>query len=237
MINSIDSWQVVDECPGTSLDTVFPISKRTACLIARNKTKSVLKTNFLNIQGAVEMMKGLDYHHDNFMNVINSLAQIGLTDEANEFRCILLHEAVAYLNRLGQYYYFLRSDFVRKNCAAAESFAPTIVAFVVFRRKHSAHRSIDAPKGESAHVQTTQAMSMSSVWGQMFEPKPGHPCHLSQVKTQGGIEEFSRNQWKNSYLVFQLITDNPNDWHNFSIEKEHPIIMEEAFTVLEKVLN
>jgi len=52
MINDIAGWQIIDECPETPLDKIFPISRRAACLIARNQTKApLLSTNFLNIQG------------------------------------------------------------------------------------------------------------------------------------------------------------------------------------------
>ena len=240
MINDINTWRVgvVDECPGTPLDTVFPISKRAACFIARNKANALLKTHFLNAQGAVEMMKGLDYHHDNFMNVINCLAQIGMQDGANDLQCVLLHEAVAYLNRLGQFYYFLKSSFVKEHCSNTESLAPSILKHVIFRHK-SVHRSIDKPdtfRPESEHVRATQAMSLSAIGAKIFEPKPGQVSHFSRVKTTD-VETFFRDLWGNNYLIFQLITDEPEVFHNFSIEKEHAKIMHEAYAILERVLK
>jgi hypothetical protein len=36
------------------------------------------------------MMKGLDYHHDNFMNIINRLAEVDLEDEAGQLKSDLL---------------------------------------------------------------------------------------------------------------------------------------------------
>jgi len=219
------------------LDKVAPISKRATCLIARNKAKPPLSTNFLNIQGAVEMMKGLDYHHDNFIRIINRLAEVDLNDEAQELKADLLHEVVAYLNRLGQFHYFIFSPFVKKNCPTAESLAPTIEKFLIFRRKHSAHRSIDCPQNETAHIQETQAMSMSSIGGKIFETKPGQSCNLLEVKTEAEQIEHIRNNWKKCYWLCQLITDDPKDVHNFSIEREHPVIMLEAYAVLEMVLK
>ena len=238
VINDITMWRasVTDECPGTPLGIISPMSKRAACLIARNKANALLKTKFFNIQGAVEMMKGLDYHHDSFMDVINRLATVGFTDEAHGLKAILLHEAVAYLNRFGQFYYFLKSPIVLKHCPNAESLAPTIVKHVIFRHK-SVHRSIDKPdkrKPESEHVQATQAMSFSAIGGKIFEPKPGNNTNISQIKSE---VEMVRNLWGNSYLVFQIITDEPGVFHNFSIEKEHPTIMKEAYAVLEQVLK
>lgn len=214
---------------------VFPISKRAACLIARNKANPLLKTNFLNIQGAIDMMKGLDYHHDNFMKLIHRLAEVDLSDEAQGLKECLSHEVVAYLNRLGQFHYFIVSDFVREHCSDAVVVASTLEKFVVFRMKHSAHRSIDKPRGESSRIQETQAMSMSSIGGNIFEPKPGNPCNLLKAKTTAGMLTYRRNLWIKCYSSQQLITDTAEIFHSFSIEKEHLTIMREAYAVLEKV--
>jgi hypothetical protein len=238
MINDITGWQVIDEYPETPLDTIVPISKRATSLIARNKTKaSLLNTNFLEIQGAVEMMQGLDYHHDNFMKLINRLVEFDLTDEAHGLKISLSHEVVAYLNRMGQFYYFIDSEFIKKHCSTAKSLAPTIDKFFVFRRKHSAHRSIDQRRGESLRVRETQAMSMSSIGPKIFETKPGQSCNLLEAKTKNDAIEHIRNNWKKCYWICQLITDDPKDFHNFSIEKEHPTIMQEAYAILEQVLK
>jgi len=182
------------------------------------------------------MMKGLDYHHDNFMNCVNRLAQIGLGLETRDLEAVLMHEATAYLNRLGQIYYFIESDFVEKTCPAAQLLSPVINKYVIFRHKHSAHRSIDAPRNESRHIQTVQAFSMSAIGGRMFQPKPGNTQTLLSVKTPEDLQEFHRMHWKYSYVQFQLLTDDPNVYHNFSIEKEHPAIIQEAYAVLEKLL-
>jgi hypothetical protein len=237
VISDINSWPIVDEYPESQLDGVFPISTRAACLMVRSKSNAVLSTNFINIQGAIEMMKGLDYHHDNLIGVVNQLAEFGLTGNKTALFAVLLHEAVAYMNRLGQFYYFSKSPFVQKICANSESLTPTIVKHIVFRQKHSAHRSIDDPRDESEHVQLTQAWSMSSISGHLFDPKPGQFRDISQLKTMQEIEEHARRIWKESYLVFQLITDDPKVFHNFSIEKEHPTIMQEAYAVLAQVLK
>jgi hypothetical protein len=235
MINDIASWRIIDECPELPLDMVFPISKRAACLIARNKANRLLKTNFLNIQGAVDMMKGLDYHHDNFMKLIHRLAEVDLSDEAQGLKVYLSHEVVAYLNRLGQFHYLIASDFVKEHCSDATALASTIKKFVVFRMKHSAHRSIDKPRGESARIQETQAMSLSSIGGNTFEPKPANPCNLLEVKTTADMLAYRRNNWIKCYFSQQLITDDPEIAYSFSIEKEHLTIMREAYAVLEKV--
>jgi len=237
-INDINRWHyVIDEHPGVELDAIFPISSRVACFIARNKDKQVLKQHFLNVQGAVEMLKGLDYHHDNFMFIIGELAKIGIFGDAIGLETKLFHETVAYLNRLGQFYYFTRSSFVKERCLTVESLTTSISKHAVFRMKHSAHRSIDAPKGESEHIQMAQALSMSVIGGKMFSPKPGQSHNLAPNMTVAELEEFQKISWKKCYRTFQLITDNPNVFYNFSPEKEHPTIMQEGLSVLKQLVK
>lgn len=231
--HDINSYRLIDESPGTPLDKVFPFSKRAACLVVRRKSSALLKTNFFNIQGAVEMLYGLDYHHDHFMTIISHLAMIG---DAKELLLVLYNEATAYMNRLGQFFYFINSDFVHSNCQGMPPFAPTIEKFVIFRHKHSAHRSIDFPKKESAQIQAVQAMSMSSMGGRHFQPKPGVSTGHESAELMTDVEAYLRRLWSHHYLEFQLMTDDPKVVHNFSIEREHPAIMLEAYAVLEKLL-
>jgi hypothetical protein len=238
MINDITGWIVFDECPDTPLDAIFPLSRRAACLVARNQDKTTnLNTNFLNIQGAVEMMLGLDYHHDNFINVVKRLTEAELTDESRGLKAQLVHEVVAYLNRMGQFHYFMISPFVRKQCPDAKTLAPTIEKFLPLRLKHSAHRSIDAPKDDdSQHMQETQAMSMSAFGPKIFEPKPGQSHNILDAKSEAERIAFFQDNWKKCFWICQFLTDNPKDVLNFSLEREHPKIMSEALLILEKVL-
>jgi hypothetical protein len=239
MINDINSWKIFDECPGIALDSIYPVSKRAVCLIARNKIHPLLKSDFFRFQGAIEMMQGLDYHHDRFMTTVNQLAEIGLDDAVNGLQIVLLHEATAYLNRLGQFYYFLDSKFVQQICPTTKSLAPDIVSFVFFRNKSTAHRSIDKPdkwRPESPHIQSTQAMSMSSIGGRLFEPKPGQTHDLSSVKSAADAEKFEREKWSKCFRVFQLI-GHPQGFINFSPERNHPAIMEQAYSILVQILK
>jgi hypothetical protein len=237
MINDISGWLVFDECPDMPLDAIFPLSRRAACLVARNKDKTTnLDTNFLNIQGAVEMMLGLDYHHKNFMSAVKQLTEAELTDKARGLKAQLVHEVVAYLNRMGQFHYFLISPFVGEHCPDAKALAPTIEKFLPLRLKHSAHRSIDASRGESQHIQETQAMSMSAIGSKISEQKPGQRHNMLDAKSEAEQVRFIRDNWKKCYWICPFLTDNPRDVLNFSLEREHPKIMEEAFSILERVL-
>ena len=68
-------------------------------------------------------------------------------------------ELVAYLNRLGQFYYFTKSTFVTNINKTALSLIPRIDELKIFRMKNTAHRSLDAPRDESYILQLYQANS------------------------------------------------------------------------------
>jgi len=239
MINDITGWILVDEFPNQQLDSIFPLSKRAVCLIARKQNeKTILNTNFLNIQGAVEMMLGMDYHHGNFMRIVEQLGEVELTNGARRLKADLIHEVIAYLNRIGQFHYFLDSEFVKGFCSDANAVAPTLERFLPLRMKHSAHRSIDAPtKKDSIHFQETQAMSMSAIGPKHFDPKPGQRVNMLDATTDAEKIKFVRDNWKKCFLVCQFLTEDPKGALDFSIEREHPVIMQEAYSVIEKVLD
>jgi hypothetical protein len=153
-------------------------------------------------------------------------------DEAHIF-----HEAVAYVNRMGQFYYFIKSNLVTRALGGGDALAsiPTITKYVVFRNKYSAHRSIDFPRDESEETQLLQALSLSRVWGRRMQLKPGGgesrwPRHMKADSAEA--REFHRQEWLNRHITFQLY-DAENDQHlNFTIEREHEHICAEAYAVL-----
>lgn len=140
MFNPKD-WNLEDPCPDKRLSEIFPLSVRAWSGLIRSKDNAVFEKGFLNLVGAVDMMMGLDYHHDNFCTIINTLTKLPylytLTKRESRF---LIHEAVAYLNRLGQFYHFASSEFVTSVVPNWDKIIPTIIKFKRFRDKHSAHR-------------------------------------------------------------------------------------------------
>ncbi|HET6892512.1 MAG TPA: hypothetical protein VFH31_15520 [Pyrinomonadaceae bacterium] len=122
------------------------------------------------------MLGGLDYHHDNFISRLDQLAPyyerystflknaleqrsgdppstVPTDDERGIFE-MLNHEAVAYLNRLGQFYYFAKALKVNAHL-------PRAYQLMLFRNKHTAHRSIDAPLNEDSDLREVHATAFS----------------------------------------------------------------------------
>lgn len=200
----------------------------------RNRAKPLLKEGFLNIVGAVEMIAGLDYHHDNIVRLSEQLATGVATDEID-----LYHEAVAYLNRMGQFYYFVKSRFVARAVSRASDQIPTIQKFVVFRMKNAANRSIDAPRDEPEDVQLSQAMSLTRAWGKLMTLKPGarEVIWSGEIKAESLIaREIHRQQWETRHLAFQIFDSTSGKHVNFTIQREHEQICAEAYALLSSVI-
>lgn len=228
------NWRLEDPCPGLPLANINPPSSRAWAALIRSRDKDVVRRSFLGIVGAIDMMRGLEYHSGNFCRIINEIALLSLLDAVSlEKKLTLIHEGVAYLNRLGQFYYFASSRLVRGIVSDWNSIIPMIVKLKRFRDKHSAHRSIDKPKpGDKAHVQEVHAWVFSSLGGGLFSPKPGKARVWSPSDFMNQYK-----MWTESYFCFQLIGDGEHDTLNLCIERDHPVIISEAYELISAVLQ
>ena len=234
---NIDNINFKDPNEGIPLNEILPLSERAVSHIARSRHLPILKNSFVNIFGAVEMMQGLTYHHAHFMSLVKSCHTTAPTIQTSEaFR----HEVVAYLNRLGQFWSFSKSDLIKKCCASPEVALPTFNKLIVFRHKHTAHRSIDQPKTEDDDdLQVMNAISLSVLGGQFFHPKPGHSLpNLSSIPTRSDkdLDELRCHLYKNFYFGFQIYDVKHSDHVNFLIERDHELIMREAYCLIDALL-
>jgi hypothetical protein len=234
VFKSIANFSGADPQPGIPLAAISPLSQRANALMMRNRNKPALLEGFLNVLGAIEMLAGLEYHHDNVVRFSGLLAAGEVFDET-----YLYHEAVAYVNRLGQFHYFAKSELVAKAVNDPLAKIPTIQKFLPFRMKHAAHRSLDSPRKETEDAKILQAMSLSRAVGRMMTLKAGAANILpSQGVTLDAeaLDRFRQLQWQNSYLTFQLFDEDTETHLNLILEKEHPTISAEAYDLLASVI-
>ncbi|MEP1939488.1 MAG: hypothetical protein ABJK11_08000 [Balneola sp.] len=233
MIHSISNWSIQDPYPSKKLEEVVPISMRIQCLIARNTNHELLKENFISISGAINMISGLEYHYQNFMEIVKLLSK-----GKNYKRPYLEHEIIAYINRVGQFYFFATSSLVKKIIPSILTQIPTIEHIYMFRRKHTGHRSIDRPfKEDTRHLQGVHAMSLTGMIGIHFEPKDKSKS-LPQPKLQGrnNWSKLMKDHWKLGYAGYQL-NMGKDGIYNIFIEKDHSLIVNEAYSVFEKLFD
>ena len=77
------NWRLEDLCPSQPLNTITPISLRGWSALVRSKEKTVVKDGFINLVGAIDMMRGLDYHYEHFCIIVNEIAELPLLDVQN----------------------------------------------------------------------------------------------------------------------------------------------------------
>lgn len=163
-------FNIYDPHPGIRLNEIMPLSARARSWLAR-VVKEVPDDESIRVVGVVTMLEGLDYHHERFLTLVGELASYFLfkteispsmsnedmqrlipTSLERKLLRALDDEAVAYFNRLGQLHAFAKG---RKliDCMQKTD------QIMVFRNKHTAHRSIDAPRRESKDEQNWQAMA------------------------------------------------------------------------------
>lgn len=232
MWNDINDWHLDDGHSETPLSEIASIPDRIYSLIARNKTHSIIKGNFLRIMGAAEIIYGIQYHRDQFLNTIKPLSELSIVaPESKPLHRALNHEAVAYVNRVGQFWYFLDSAFVREKIVDLDSRTPTIRQISVYRNKHSAHRSIDSPKTQDTPYLQQQHASVFTNFGGLL----GHPKDPSiQYSKTEALEDHivtQRHLLKN-YILHQIQLDDGKTVLNISVERDHPLVMSEAWDLM-----
>lgn len=199
------------------------ISQRVFSFIVQNKHKIHDMRDYTRIMGALQFIEGLEYHYNNFTNHLQNLAaKEYLSDDS-----MLDHEATAYINRLGQIYYFIRSFRLLKHC-------PKIKELYLFRRKNSGHRSIDCPSDEDeVHEQIWQSgcLRRKSFAGKFDE--------------NFTVEDFQ--EYKNDFLSpkryihkkvlvsYQILSGKKHA--DFTPQIDHPIILKEIESVYINLLS
>lgn len=217
-LNNRRNWNIADPNEGISLESIQPLSSRAESLIARS-TSSLLREHFIQIHGVASILSGLTYHHDRF-----ALLRAALKPRFGNDYGPIRHEAVAWVNRVGQLYYFVNSQLVRSRLGGVS--IPTVENVMPFRHKHTAHRSFDAPRDEdSAGTKVLHAMSMSDTGGILWTPK--------SMGTKPG--DISTPPVDTHYLSFQ-IRGKDNRVHNFALERDHPLVLGEGYDVLSRLL-
>jgi hypothetical protein len=78
---SIKHWNFPDPAPNIPISQIPRVSERAIALMARNRDKPLLNTDFLRIYGAVEMVAGMEYHYENFVRL--SISGLLANEEMN----------------------------------------------------------------------------------------------------------------------------------------------------------
>jgi hypothetical protein len=192
------SFRILDPHPGTAVAAISPASQQAKAIIARAGVGAswspVESAQFIGVPG---ILAGMEYHFENhrrhWMAVLpfyaahvefiarlregklpaNSLSPMHPTPLLTELCERCHHEAAAYLNRMAQFIYFAKA----RN---RENLMPRGLQLFVLRNKHTAHRSVDAPRGEDAD----ELISMAFAFNTGFTTIGGKAAHQAYVGQQ-----------------------------------------------------
>lgn len=155
MDNDPNKWNVLDPYPDKDIDDILPISQRAFTYFARNRAS--ITDYYVELNGAITMLKGLDYHHQNTVEYANKMISVDdlltLIEEDDQSRIINVlsgrsnatafshHEIAAYLNRLYQFEVFYRSRLTHRFIKQKKIRA--INAGLKFRHNLTGKRKID----------------------------------------------------------------------------------------------
>jgi len=157
-----------------------------------------------DIFGAFEMICALHFHFLNFERIVDRKIRQDLHYEAPDER----YEAVAYIGRVGQLYYFLQSKFI-KGLAGEDFIGLTWIDYLVhFRHKYSAHRDRDKPK-KSEENSLNGELSLGALGGHVFVER-----YVGSMSEVHRADPYQRDivgalQYKCSYVAYQMfgVTD------------------------------
>ena len=192
------------------------------------KQKQLTATNdkLYFLLGIPDMINGMEYHFDKYHKVIQGL-------QNGEFihSGILVHGTNAFLNRMGQFGYLLKSTNVQSlNLTYSH---PNINRIEPFRMKYSAHRSIDDPRNDTIDTQKYLAIAM------LF---PSVNKNRDPSSQPSDTLPNTADYFKNKIHGFQADVEsngrsNPIDRTvTFYPEEDMPIIIQEASAAAEAIL-
>ncbi len=169
--------------------------------------------------GIGQILKGLEYHFNRYKQFSEKLYNIDysnkLTSKKRKSQRIhnhiiysdMNHEVIAYLNRMGQFYYFANSYEVGEKIKNVEELIPTIVKFIDFRHKQSAHRGTDKQRdGDNSFIM----------------------LQFNKVFSGDMVVRIEQN------VVYQLFSGTTNSLQ-LDLLKEHSKIISEAEELLSKI--
>ncbi|RIV68705.1 hypothetical protein [Flagellimonas aequoris] len=201
-MHGFNQWTVKDRYPDKELEEINPISLRIYSLVARNKTDFEENKNAVEILGALKMIEALDYHYQNYIDC-----------SEDKFLTNRIHETVAYLNRLRQFYYFLISKFLKTTFGIEpEKMTPKILELIKIGMVETAHRALDYKKS-----------------------------HISKERKYTSALTFIGIQVEYDHLHRQKFTlrhnDDPTKWLIFTPEEDHETIMVECYSTFQTMVK
>ncbi len=222
-------------------------------LFALRSPHQSFKTHEDTLVGILDMIKGIEYHFKKIKNYEKAACRWvteieNLSDDKdkliNLYRTGLprtnhhpaSHEAVAYINRVGQLAYFFKSDWFKKNVKeeVIVSKVPAILALQPLRNKYTAHRQDDYPKKDDcSNLGIHQHGLRHGLAYPIGKPKEVRIEYQFPPKQRDNLLKKHRSQAVPDIEYF----GGNNNLVIFRPTEVHPIILEQAIDLLEHFLD
>jgi hypothetical protein len=176
------------------------------------------------------MVSALEYHYERFVEITSGKAAKAPLD--NDFE---RYEAVAYINRLGQFTFFACSKYVTSHISDAPDRIASAKRLLPFRNKYSAHRSIDDPRSERFSEQVGHEMSLGLVGGSLWKPRSDTEEVFRKPDESIFSETWRRSQYANWFVLYQIWAAGQH--LEFNLEVEHPQIRRECCELLANLIE
>jgi hypothetical protein len=116
---------------------------------------------------------GIKYHFKNIKSLYSRLDELVLQGRfdlyPHEVVDVINHEMVAYINRVGQFYYFAKSPRVRSLIPNPLYDLECIKKIMIFRSKQTAHRATDVPRNDDINYNIEELNKDFSLGGMLWE--------------------------------------------------------------------
>jgi hypothetical protein len=225
----IDGWAIDDPFPGVELEKIGVFSSRALSLFARCGDSAIGAEGFFSISGAIEMLGGMEHHHANFL-----YERAGILAGESVSLDGMKHEAIAFLNRMGQFHHFLRGDFVKRTITDIGAVAPRTAKLMVFRNKHAAHRSLDMPRGEPLNARLNHQLGMM---GATWTPRPGAQPITFRDGQVIDLSDHQRSLVRDYRMSFQITDHVSGQTEYFIPEDDCGMVMAETYGALESIIR
>jgi hypothetical protein len=83
------------------------------------------------------------------------------------------------------------------------------------------------------------AISLSTLGGQFFHPKPGYvspDLSTASIYSEEDWDNLKCSFYINSYLGFQIYDARNSDYVDFLIERDHELVIQEAYCLISTLL-
>jgi hypothetical protein len=178
--------------------------RRSAPYMALSHVKAMaislsMKQGQIDIFGAIEMLGGLQYHYQQFLRIRERKLSGAVPLDAPDER----FEAVAYINRIGQFHYFANSAFCKQIMGRSALLEiPTLEKLLPFRHKYTAHRARDNPRDRYEVNDLHGDYALGAIGGSLScERRPG--AYRSLDSFELASREYRLALYRESYVLFE----------------------------------